>query len=107
MGQAASVALLGWLGWQTLGMRRSLTPPTQQTPLPAATKTLGEVMHHQSKRFRETWKQRRKTQSRDLNQTNPSNATVDLATEQVPDPLVNMTSQEASSPDEESDATMD
>lgn len=31
LGQTASVALIGWLGWQTLTMRRNLTPTSQQT----------------------------------------------------------------------------
>ncbi|WP_052128338.1 Ycf66 family protein [Neosynechococcus sphagnicola] len=34
IGQTASVALLGWLGWQTLWLRRQSTPSDQQTPLP-------------------------------------------------------------------------
>ncbi|NES96456.1 MAG: hypothetical protein F6K32_14725 [Desertifilum sp. SIO1I2] len=33
LGQTASVVLIGWLGWQTLMMRRSLTPSAQQTPV--------------------------------------------------------------------------
>ncbi|MEM9004877.1 MAG: Ycf66 family protein [Cyanobacteria bacterium P01_F01_bin.86] len=33
LGQIASVALLGWLGWQTLGLRRELTPETVRTPV--------------------------------------------------------------------------
>jgi hypothetical protein len=35
LGQTASVALLGWFGWQTLRMRWDLTPPDQKTQLPA------------------------------------------------------------------------
>ncbi len=35
LGQMASVALLGWFGWQTLTLRRSLTPAEQQTPVPS------------------------------------------------------------------------
>lgn len=35
LGQTASVALLGWFGWQTLRMRWDLTPPEQKTQLPA------------------------------------------------------------------------
>lgn len=31
LGQMASVALLGWFGWQTLKLRRELAPPDQQT----------------------------------------------------------------------------
>lgn len=34
LGQTASVALLGWLGWQTLNLRRHTTPLDQQTPVP-------------------------------------------------------------------------
>lgn len=32
LGQTASVALLVWLGWQTLALRRDLTPETVKTP---------------------------------------------------------------------------
>jgi Ycf66 protein N-terminus/Clp amino terminal domain, pathogenicity island component len=35
LGQTASVALLGWFGWQTLQLRRQLTPHEQQTPAPS------------------------------------------------------------------------
>ena len=35
LGQIASTALLGWFAWQTLTLRRSLTPVEQQTPLPS------------------------------------------------------------------------
>lgn len=34
LGQTASVSLLCWLGWQTLTLRRQLTPLEQQTQLP-------------------------------------------------------------------------
>ena len=33
LGQIASVALLGWLGWQTLELRRDLTPESVRTPI--------------------------------------------------------------------------
>lgn len=33
LGQIASVALLGWLGWQTLELRRDLTPDYVRTPV--------------------------------------------------------------------------
>jgi hypothetical protein len=36
LGHVASVALLGWFGWQTLSLRRQLTPKVQQTPVPSA-----------------------------------------------------------------------
>jgi hypothetical protein len=32
------VALLGWLAWQTLTLRRQLVPVSQQTPIPSKTK---------------------------------------------------------------------
>jgi len=35
LGQTASVALLGWFGWQTLTLRRQITPTAQQTTLPS------------------------------------------------------------------------
>jgi hypothetical protein len=35
LGQMASVALLGWFGWQTLTLRRELIPSEQQTPVPS------------------------------------------------------------------------
>lgn len=34
LGQAASVTLLGWLGWQTLALRRQVAPLEQQTAVP-------------------------------------------------------------------------
>lgn len=33
LGQAASVSLLGWLGWQTLKLRRLTTPEAERTPI--------------------------------------------------------------------------
>ncbi|MBE9206369.1 hypothetical protein IQ244_07550 [Nostoc sp. LEGE 06077] len=41
LGHVASVALLVWFGWQTLSLRRQVTPQLQQTPVPssAAVKT--------------------------------------------------------------------
>ncbi|TVP62173.1 MAG: hypothetical protein EA343_11780 [Nodularia sp. (in: Bacteria)] len=35
LGHVASVALLVWLGWQTLSLRRQLTPQTEQTLVPS------------------------------------------------------------------------
>lgn len=35
LGHVASVALLVWFGWQTLSLRRQLTPEIQQTPIPS------------------------------------------------------------------------
>ncbi|MEA5619146.1 Ycf66 family protein [Cronbergia sp. UHCC 0137] len=34
LGHVASVALLVWFGWETLSLRRQLTPQIQQTPIP-------------------------------------------------------------------------
>ena len=36
LGHVASVALLGWLSWETLLLRRQLTPQKQQTQVPSA-----------------------------------------------------------------------
>jgi hypothetical protein len=36
LGHVASVALLVWFGWQTLALRRQLTPQAQQTPVPSS-----------------------------------------------------------------------
>ncbi|QLE58100.1 Ycf66 family protein [Nostoc sp. TCL26-01] len=36
LGHVASVALLVWFGWQTLSLRRQLTPQAQQTPVPSS-----------------------------------------------------------------------
>jgi Ycf66 protein N-terminus len=38
LGQTTSVALLSWLAWQTLSLRRQLVPVSQQTPIPSTTK---------------------------------------------------------------------
>ncbi|MGH7999616.1 MAG: Ycf66 family protein [Brasilonema sp.] len=35
LGHVASVALLGWFGWQTLSLRRQVTPKIQQTQIPS------------------------------------------------------------------------
>lgn len=35
LGHVASVSLLVWFGWQTLSLRRQLTPEAQQTPVPS------------------------------------------------------------------------
>lgn len=36
LGQIASVALLGWLGWETVKLRRELTPAAEQTAIPSS-----------------------------------------------------------------------
>lgn len=36
LGHVASVGLLGWLSWETLSLRRQLTPQKQQTQVPSA-----------------------------------------------------------------------
>jgi Ycf66 protein N-terminus len=43
IGQTASVALIGWLAWQTLKLRRQLAPTSQPAPTPSTTK-----LHKQS-----------------------------------------------------------
>lgn len=39
LGQMASVALIGWFGWQTLSLRREVTPATEQTKIPSKDST--------------------------------------------------------------------
>jgi hypothetical protein len=58
LGQTASVALLGWLGWQTLALRRSLTPRDQQTQLPGSAKSLGEAFQNGLKQLQTALPQR-------------------------------------------------
>ncbi|MBW4646328.1 MAG: hypothetical protein KME23_25615 [Goleter apudmare HA4340-LM2] len=36
LGHIASVALLWWFGWQTLALRRQVTPPVEQTLVPSS-----------------------------------------------------------------------
>jgi len=43
LGQTASVALLVWFGWQTLKLRRELTPSKQQTAIPDTTAVQAKV----------------------------------------------------------------
>lgn len=43
LGQIASVALLGWFGYQTLQLRREQMPVEQRTPLPASANSAWEV----------------------------------------------------------------
>jgi len=43
LGQIAGVALLGWFGWQTLTLRRELTPKSQQTELPNPEKVVTQA----------------------------------------------------------------
>jgi hypothetical protein len=43
LGQMASVALLGWFGWQTLTLRRELIPSEQQTAIPNQDELKGKV----------------------------------------------------------------
>jgi hypothetical protein len=43
LGQTASVALISWLGWETLKLRRQLTPSEQQTELPDSTSIRAQV----------------------------------------------------------------
>ena len=43
LGQMAGVALLGWFAWETLTLRRLVTPLAQQTPIPQAANLAGAV----------------------------------------------------------------
>lgn len=43
LGQMASVALIGWFGWQTLSLRREVTPAMEQTKIPSKDSTSKSV----------------------------------------------------------------
>jgi len=43
LGQMAAVALLGWFAWETLSLRRQVTPIAQQTPIPQSVNLPGAV----------------------------------------------------------------
>jgi Ycf66 protein N-terminus len=49
LGHIASVALLGSFGWQTLSLRRQLTPQAQQTPVPSADAVKSNVQQQVTK----------------------------------------------------------
>lgn len=58
LGQVASVVVLGWLGWQTLAMRRQLTPYDQQTWVSGSGKSLGDVLFLNATQLGSQFKQR-------------------------------------------------
>lgn len=49
LGHVASVALLVWFGWQTLSLRRQLTPQIEQTPVPTPEAVKASVQQQVSK----------------------------------------------------------
>lgn len=49
LGHIASVALLGWFGWQTFTLRRQIVPVAQQTPVPTAQEVKATVEQQVSK----------------------------------------------------------
>jgi hypothetical protein len=49
LGHIASVALLGWFGWQTFALRRQIVPVAQQTPVPNASEVKTSVEQQVSK----------------------------------------------------------
>jgi hypothetical protein len=54
LGQMASVALLGWFGWQTLALRREQTPFDQQTQFPDSATSVVEAIYEQLRRLQIT-----------------------------------------------------
>jgi len=57
LGQTASVALLGWLSWQTLNLRRELAPSNLRTPLPGNARTIAQVIQLKFGEVRSRWQQ--------------------------------------------------
>ncbi len=51
LGQVASVALLGWFSWQTLTLRRELTPPDRKTQVSGSAKSLVDKVQNPLKRL--------------------------------------------------------
>jgi len=49
LGHVASVALLVWFGWQTLSLRRQVTPQIQQTPVPSSEEVTASLQQQVSK----------------------------------------------------------
>ncbi|KAB8316580.1 hypothetical protein SD81_025750 [Tolypothrix campylonemoides VB511288] len=49
LGHVASVALLGWFGWQTLSLRRQVTPQAQQTQIPSTETVKTNIQEQVSK----------------------------------------------------------
>jgi hypothetical protein len=49
LGHVASVALLGWFGWQTLSLRRQVTPQAQQTQIPSSETVKTNIQEQVSK----------------------------------------------------------
>jgi hypothetical protein len=57
LGQMASVALLGWFGWQTLKLRREQTPSSLHTRLPEAATSTSDVIQLTVQQLRSTLRQ--------------------------------------------------
>lgn len=49
LGHVASVALLSWFGWQTLSLRRQVTPQAQQTQIPSSEAVKTNIQEQVSK----------------------------------------------------------
>lgn len=49
LGHVASVALLVWFGWQTLSLRRQVTPQIQQTPVPSSEEVTASLQQQVNK----------------------------------------------------------
>lgn len=84
LGQIASVALLGWFGWQTLVLRRAQTPIDQQTQLPESATSGVEVVQA-------TWQQMRAGFQQTANRS-PLAAQLDRWIEQLGDSWLAATS---------------
>ncbi|MBE9177886.1 Ycf66 family protein [Oculatella sp. LEGE 06141] len=63
LGQTASVSLLGWFGWQTLKLRREMTPLNQQTQVSGSAKSAGETIQTQTARLQANLQRQLKTVS--------------------------------------------
>jgi hypothetical protein len=63
LGQLAGVALLGWFGWQTLTLRRELTPASQQTQVNGSVQSSRELLQSRFAQLQTNLQRRLKTVS--------------------------------------------
>jgi hypothetical protein len=99
LGQIASAALLGWFAWQTLTLRRSLTPVEQQTPIPSQDELQTKLQTQVAGLFRKG-KSEAKTASTPVNTkvSSPAVTVIDKTTTQTQPPPVEASTTEGTAP---------
>lgn len=99
LGQIAGTALLGWFAWQTLTLRRSLTPVEQQTPLPSQDELQTKLQTQVAGLFRKG-KSEAKTASTPVNTkvSSPAVTVIDKTTTQTKPAPVEASTTEGTAP---------